>query len=77
MLSGLDIRFGYMNDFFQAIHHVESQLLMALGAFLLLSWPVVTGNVYTLSNLYSYHMACWLILFFLQYLRGCVNHSAH
>lgn len=57
------------------VRHLEIQLLLAVIAFLLLSWPVITGESYELAQLYYYLFGVWALIPLLLCL--FVSTSAH
>ncbi len=51
-----------MNSLRQLLRQLEIQLLLAIGAFLLLSWPIISGDSYNLPQLYYYFFGCWALI---------------
>ena len=51
-----------MNNLKQLARQLEIQLLLAITTFLLLRWPIISGEAYGLSQLYIYFFGCWLLV---------------
>jgi|GEM_PF-3731812 len=62
-----------MNNLLQLMRQLEIQLLLAIIAFLLLSWPVITGKAYGLGQLYYYLFGVWALIPLLRCLPGSLS----
>lgn len=51
-----------MNNLQRLLRQLEFQLLLAIATFLLLSWPIISGEDFSLSQLYFYFFGCWVLV---------------